>query len=196
MKRNAIVLSICLLFVGAIQSNAQGFHMGIKAGADLDKFDGKSFADSYHFGYNVGAFAELNFTPVFGLQPEFMFAQGTFKTGHNFGDIIPGGVNDIQGRLGWLEIPLLLSFKPVPLLSIQVGPQFSILVDHDQHLIDNAGDAFKKGNFSLLGGLQLNLATLKIGARYSLGLSDINNTTSTYTWRWHGWQLYAGFRIF
>lgn len=196
MKRNAFVLSICLLFAGALQSNAQGFHLGIKAGADMDKFDGKSFADAYHFGYNVGAFAELNFTPWFGLQPEFMFAQGTFKTGHNFSDIFPGGFNDLQGKLGWIEIPVLLSFKPIPLISIQLGPQYAILVNSDQHLVDNAGDAFKKGDLSILGGVQLNLASLKVGARYSVGLSDMNNYNSQGTWRWHGYQLYAGFRIF
>jgi Outer membrane protein beta-barrel domain len=202
MKRNAIVLSLMLLVAGVINSQAQGFHLGIKAGANLDKINGQSFDQGFQFGYNVGAFAEVNFTPMWGIQPEVLFNQTNYRTGDRFSDIYPGGVDDVKGKLNYLSIPLLLSFRPIPLLSLQAGPQFGIKLNSDEHLINNARDAFKTGDFSLVGGAQLNIAGIKIGARYIWGLADVNNVstensnTTTVTWKNQSWQVYAGFRIF
>ena len=195
MKRNAVVLT--LLFLAAtIGTRAQGFHLGIKAGANLFKINGESFSDEFKFGYNVGAFSQINFTPSLGIQPELMFNQTNYKTGNSFGSLYQGGASNFEGKLNYLTIPVLLNIRPIPLLSILVGPQFGILLNQDEHLIANAKDAFKKGDFSLVGGAQLNLASLMVGARYVIGLNDINDVTSDNSWKNQGWQLYAGFRIF
>jgi hypothetical protein len=195
MKRNAFVLSLSLL-LAVIHGQAQGFHIGIKAGANLFKMDGESFDQEYKFGYNVGAFSELNFTSSWGLQPELLFNQTNYRTGTQFSDIYPDGVNGVKGKLNYLSIPVLLSFRPIPLLSILAGPQFGILLNQDEHLVNNAGQAFKKGDFSLVGGAQLNLASIKLGARYVVGLNNINDLQNQNNWKNEGWQLYAGFRIF
>jgi hypothetical protein len=202
MKRNAVVLSLLLLVTGAIKSQAQGFHLGIKGGANLNKMNGQAFDQGFKFGYNVGAFAELNFTPMWGIQPELMFNQSNYRTGDHFSDIYPGGVDDVKGKLNYLTIPILLSFRPIPLLSLQAGPQFGIKLNKDEHLVNNAGDAFKSGDFSLVAGAQLNVAGIKIGARYIWGLVDIDNynsgnsSTTTISWKNESAQVYAGFRIF
>src|SRR6185437_14009139 len=165
MKRNAFVLSVTLLFA-VLQTHAQGFHMGVKAGANLFKIDGQSFDQSFKFGYNAGAFAEINFTSSLGIQPEVLFNQTNYRTGTEFSDVYSGGVNNFQGKLNYLTIPLLLSFRPIPLLSLQAGPQFGILLNPDEHLTYNAQQAFKNGDLSVVAGAQLNLASLKLGARY------------------------------
>jgi hypothetical protein len=195
MKRNAFVLSLSLL-LAVVHGQAQGFHIGIKAGANLFKMDGESFDQEYKFGYNVGAFSELNFTSSWGIQPELLFNQTNYRTGTQFSDIYPDGVNGVKGKLNYLSIPVLLSFRPIPLLSILAGPQFGILLNQDEHLVNNAGQAFKKGDFSLVGGAQLNLASIKLGARYVVGLNNINDLQNQNNWKNEGWQLYAGFRIF
>jgi hypothetical protein len=195
MKRNAFLLSIVLVIAG-VQTRAQGFHLGIKAGANLFKVDGESFDQQFQFGYNVGAFSEINFTKSWGIQPELLFNQTNYRTGTEFSNVVPDGANDVKGKLNYLTIPLLLSYRPVPLLSLLAGPQFGILLNQDEHLVNNAGDAFKRGDLSLVGGAQVNLGPLLVGARYVLGLSNINDVTNDQTWRNQGWQLYAGFRIF
>jgi hypothetical protein len=196
MKRNAFVLFIPLL-LAMHHSQAQGFHLGIKAGANLFKVDGESFNQEFQFGYVVGAFSEVNFTPNLGIQPELLFSQTNYRTGTQFSNIYPDGINDVKGKLNYLSIPVLLSFRPIPFLSLLVGPQFGILLNQDEHLVNNAEDAFKKGDISLVGGAQLNLAALKIGARYVVGLNNINNIQSSdVNWKNQGWQVYAGFRIF
>jgi hypothetical protein len=195
MKRNAIVLTLSLLVMAVINTQAQGFHLGIKGGANLDKINGESFSNEFKFGYNVGAFAELNFTPMWGIQPEVLFNQSSYHTGTQFSSIYPGGVNDVQGNLNYLSIPILLSFRPIPFLSIQAGPQFGITLNQDEHLVNNAKDAFKSGNLALVGGLQLNVANLKVGARWVEGLSNVNDYYGTSTWKQQGFQVYVGFRI-
>jgi hypothetical protein len=195
MKRNAFVFSLLLVLAG-LHSQAQGFHLGIKAGADLFKVDGQAFDQQFKFGYNVGAFSEINFTSNWGIQPEVMFNQTNYRTGDHFGAIVPDGVNDVKGKLSYLTIPLLLSYRPIKLLSLQAGPQFGILLNPNEHLVTNGEQAFKKGDFALVGGAQLNLLNFILGARYVIGLSNINDVTSEDTWKNQGWQVYAGFRIF
>ena len=195
MKRNAFVLSLCLVIAG-VHTQAQGFHLGIKAGANLFKVDGESFDQEFMFGYTAGAFAQINVTSKWGIQPEMNFNQTNYRTGNNFSSVVPDGVNDVKGRLDYLTIPVLLSYRPIPLLSLLAGPQYGILLNQDEHLVNNAGQAFKKGDFALVGGAQLNLASFLVGARYVAGLTNINNVTNESTWKNQGWQLYAGFRIF
>jgi hypothetical protein len=195
MKRNAFVLSVALALT-VFHVRAQGFHLGIKAGANLFKVDGESFDQEFKFGYNVGAFSEINFTSSWGIQPELLFNQTNYRTGTQFSDVYSGGISDYKGKLNYLSIPVLLSFRPIPLLSLLAGPQFGILLNRDEHLVDNAGQAFKSGDFSLVGGAQLNLASIKVGARYVVGLNNINDLPNQTSWKNEGWQLYAGFRIF
>jgi hypothetical protein len=195
MKRNAFVLSLSLVFA-VIHTQAQGFHLGIKAGANLFKIDGQSFSQEFNFGYCVGAFSQIYFTPNWGIQPELMFNQTNYRTGDQFSSIYPNGVNDVKGKLNYLSIPVLLSFRPIPFLSLLAGPQFGIMLNQDEHLVNNAQQAFKSGDVSLVGGAQLNLMKFMLGARYVLGLNNVNNLDDGVSWKNQGWQVYAGIRIF
>jgi hypothetical protein len=201
MNTRTVALSLALIVVTAMHTQAQGFHLGFKAGANIFKVDGQSFDQSFQFGYNLGAFAELNVTKKWGIQPELMWNQTNYRTGDNFHSVFPQGVSDVKGKLNYLSIPVLLTYRPIKLLSLQVGPQFGILMNSDQTLVQNGQDAFKKGDFSMVGGAQLNLGPLKVGARYVIGLTDINdlgngNATNPEKWKNQGFQVYAGFRIF
>jgi len=196
MKSKSIVLSLLLVGFAVINTRAQGVHLGVKGGANIFKVDGQGYDQGFHFGYNVGAFAELNFTSAWGIQPELLWNQTNYRTGTQFSSIYPGGLNDVKGKLNYLSVPLLLSFRPVKLISLQAGPQFGILLNQDKNLVNNTKDAFKKGDFSLVGGVQLNVANLVVGGRYVVGLTDINDVTNDQKWKNQGFQVYAGFRFF
>jgi hypothetical protein len=196
MKSKSIVLSLLLVGFAVISTRAQGVHLGVKGGANIFKVDGQGYDQGFQFGYNVGAFAELNFTSSWGIQPELLWNQTNYRTGTQFSSIYPGGLNDVKGKLNYLSVPLLLSFRPVKLISIQAGPQFGILLNQDKNLADNTKDAFKKGDLSLVGGVQLNVANLIVGGRYVVGLTDINDVTNDQKWKNQGFQVYAGFRFF
>jgi hypothetical protein len=194
MKTKLVFLTLALLLTIAGGIKAQGINFGIKGGANMYKIDGRSFNDEFNFAYNVGAYAEINFTKNWGVQPELLWNQTNFRTSDQFENIVPEGFNDIKGSLNYLTIPLLLSYRPTKIISFQAGPQFGILVNQTS-IVDSAKAAFKHGDFSLVGGVQLNLGAIKLGARYFIGLNNISNVTTVEEWKNQGAQLYVGFRI-
>jgi Outer membrane protein beta-barrel domain len=196
MKAKSIVLSIVLITFTAAGAYSQGFNIGVKGGANLYKLDGRSFTDEFQFAYSVGGYAEINFTKHFGIQPELLWNQTNFRTASDFNTVVPNGYNDVKGSLNYLSIPLLLTYRPVKVISFQLGPQFGYLINQTT-IAETANDAFKKGDVSIVAGTQLNLGFVKIGARYFVGLNNISNATTTNvdTWRNQGFQFYVGIRI-
>lgn len=192
-KKSLAILTVALAL--STFSFAQGVHLGFKAGANIFKVDGKSFSDEFKFGYNLGAFAEINFNQKWGIQPELLWNQTNYRTGDNFDDLYPGGKSDVEGKLNYISIPILLTYRPVKILSLQAGPQFGILASQDKDLLGETKEAFKSGDFSMLGGAQLNLGSLRVGGRYVVGLTDINDIDNKEKWKNQGFQLYLGITI-
>lgn len=194
MKKRPWLLLAAIL-CSSIAGFSQGLHFGFKGGANIFKVDGQSFRDEFKFGYHLGAFGEIYFTDKFGIQPEVLFSQTNFRTGNDFDNVYPGGIGDVKGKLNYLSIPVLLSFRPIKLFAFQLGPQFGTLLNQDKNLVNNGKDAFKKGDLSLLAGAQLNLLKFKLGARYVIGLNDINDVGTSNKWKNQGFQVYVGFRV-
>ncbi|MBO9635680.1 MAG: outer membrane beta-barrel protein, partial [Chitinophagaceae bacterium] len=105
------------------------------------------------------------------------------------------GVSSVKGKLNYLNIPILFCYRPINLVAFQLGPQFGTLLNQDKNLLDNGKEAFKKGDISLLVGAQLNLLKFKVGARYVIGLNDINDVGTSNKWKNQGFQLYVGVRV-
>lgn len=193
MKTKSLGLLAIALIAGSI-SFAQG--VGFKVGANINKIDGKGFKEEFRYGYSLGGFAELYINKVWGLQPEVMWNQYQTRTSSDFNEVIPGGTSDLKDvKLNYLSIPLLLNFRPVQFLTFQAGPQFGILINKDQNLLKNGQQAFKSGDFSMLGGVQLNLGGLRVGGRYQVGLNNLNDIDNQNKWKNQGFQVYAGIKL-
>ncbi|HYF33599.1 MAG TPA: porin family protein [Chitinophagaceae bacterium] len=196
MNRKISFLLLLSMIITSL-SFAQGFHMGVKGGANVGKIDGKSFQEEFRHGYNLGAFAEINFNKKWGVQPEVLWNQTNTRTSNDFNEIYPHGIADVRNvKLNYLSIPILLSYRPIKPLSLQVGPQFGVLIDQDKNLLQNGTEAFKSGDFSMVGGAQLNLGGFKAGARYVVGLNNLNDIDNQDKWKSQGFQAYVGFRLF
>lgn len=195
MKKKFLAVAVMALLISAT-SFAQGFHAGVKGGANLAKIDNQSFKDGFKYGYNFGGFAEINFNKKWGIQPEVLWSQNNYVTASKISEVVPGAISDVNVKLDYLQMPILLSYRPSKLLTFQAGPQFGILINQNKSFLQNGRDAFKQGDFALLGGAQLNLGGLKAGARYVVGLNDVADITTESQWKSKGWQLYVGFRIF
>jgi len=190
MKSKLLTLAIFCLFA-TIPAFAQ-FKVGVKVGADIHKLDGRSFTDEFSFGYHLGGFAEIDLGKKFSIQPELLFSQVNIDTSSKFSDIYQfDSLTKIQ--LKYLSIPLLLNFKANKILSFQAGPQYSILMNADNTLVENGKNAFKNGDFSLLAGLQINISSVKVYGRYAVGLSNINDLGSQEKWKNQKVQLGIGF---
>jgi hypothetical protein len=189
MKKQLLLL-LAILCIYTTQ--AQKVNVLAKAGANFGKIKGKEFKDGYNVSYHAGASVEINFNNTFGLQPEVLFSQTKAKT-INSGTIIVPFDKDIH--LNYLSIPLLLRINAGKIITFHAGPEFSILMNNNNTLVVNGENAFKNGNLSLIGGLQVNLPTLRIYGRYNVGVSQLQDISNTDKWRYETIQLGVAFKI-
>jgi hypothetical protein len=196
MQKYLIILAVTVI---SISASAQGIKFGPKLGANMGKIDGAGFDEKYSLGYHVGGFVQINLNKKWGIQPEVLWNQvstdtvsGFKATYQNLGSQA-NNFNDL--KLNYLSIPILLNYSPAKIITFQAGPQFGILIDDGNTLVQNGGDAFKKGDLSLLGGVQLNLLKLRVYGRYVIGLNDINDVGNSEKWRNQGIQLGLGIAL-
>lgn len=191
-RMRKIVLSISALLIFVV-AHAQSFEFGAKAGGTFGKLAGESFKDGYKFGIHAGFFAYIG-GDKFGVQPELLFNQ-TNTTTQNNTDVSDVLQQAKKGHLNYLSIPVLLRYNVVKILSLQAGPQFGILMNKDNSLVQNGKDAFKSGDLALALGVQLNLNKLKVYGRYNIGLSNISDATDSDKWKNQQFQIGIGFVI-
>lgn len=195
-----------LLFLAAFASLVSasaiaqpGLHLGIKGGANMTKINGEQYKDAFDFNYYLGGYVQLDLTNGFGIQPEVNFTQSSSQTGTRFSDIYTQfpGANDQKIRLNYLSIPVLANIKFSRALWLQLGPQYSILMNDNESLVQNGKDAFKDGDFSAVAGIWIQLPLgLSATARYVIGLSNISDVSNENKWSSQAIQLGIGFRFF
>jgi len=62
----------------------------------------------------------------------------------------------------------------------------------DKTLLQDGQNAFKNGNVSILGGVQLNILSFRIYGRYGVGLTNLNNIdNNSDKWKSRGFQFGA-----
>lgn len=174
------------------------FHIGFKGGANITKVDGVSFKDQFKYGYHLGGFAEIGLGNKFGLQPEVLFNQYTTSVDSNYKSIYQNVFNSDQStvKLNYLSVPILLTYKALGnFLTLQAGPQFGVLINQDKNLLQNGGEAFKNGEFSMVGGAQIKLSAIRITGRYVVGLNNINDIDNKDKWKSQGFQVSLGLAL-
>ena len=191
---------LLLLTLTAAHTNAQkSMEWGLKAGGNYFKVGGRSFDNTYNLSFSGGAYAEINYSKYFTIQPELLFNQVLCKTSQEFNQIYSGygPVSSQLVSVDYIAVPILLVYKPIPLLSILVGPQYSYAIGQTKGLLQTFPNSniFNHSDFSLVFGGQLNMDKVKVGLRYQEGLVNINNINSTDAWRTYGLQLYLGFQF-
>lgn len=188
------ILSLALLTIISTSALAQKIHVGFKGGASINKLTGKSFKEEFSFGYHLGGFVEIGLGKKFGIQPEILFSQTNVDTSNTFSSVYQFKRLD-KVQLKYLSFPILLNIKPAKILTLQVGPQFGILTNKSYTLLQNGKQAFKGGDLSMLGGVQLNIKHLNIYGRYAVGLSNINDIDNKEKWKNQSIQLGIGFTL-
>ena len=197
MRKNLVFL-VSFLLIGVFAQAQAGFRLGVKAGANLNQISGPSFNSGYDLSYHLGGFAEIDFTKKWGIQPELLWSQS--KTTRTSGvnpiyqnAFTPG--NNQQIQLDYILIPILLRYNVGKMFTLNAGPQFGILINQNNNLLVNGQDAFKKGDFSMVFGGQINLTALRIYGRYNIGLNNINDIDSKEKWTNQQIQLGIGVRL-
>lgn len=186
MKTKILVMAFFSILTTSVF--AQRIQVGIKGGASVNKLSGKSFKDEFSWGYHLGGFVNVKLTRLFSIQPEVLFNQVNVDTSSHFSDVYQfNKVGKVD--LKYISMPILLNINPVKYLSLQIGPQFGVLINKNKTLVENGRDAFKSGDFSMVGGAQLNFSHLHIYGRYVVGLNNINDLDNQEKWRNQSVQL-------
>lgn len=182
------------------------FQFGIKAGgnyANVYDEQGEDFRADGKLGFAGGAFVSIPIGNVFGIQPEFLFSQKGFKAegqllGSNYG---------LTRTTNFIDVPLYLAIKPLSVVTILVGPQFSYLMQRKDEFNSALGTAeqveeFKNDNIrkNILGaalGVDINVSQLVVGARAGWDLSTNNGDGTSQTPRYkNAWvQATLGYRF-
>jgi len=169
MKNVTILIALTGVMLFATNSQAQNIGVGVKAGLNINNFNGYMSEDLEPFtAFHLGGYASFSVSERLQVQPELLFSvQGSKYKGY-----------DEKYRLNYFNIPVLLKFYPIEGLHIQAGPQFSISTSakelEDDGDIDDIDEDFEDTDFGVVFGAGYELASgLNFGARYNLGLSNI-----------------------
>ncbi|WP_333601240.1 porin family protein [Flavobacterium sp.] len=180
--------------------------LGIKGGVNLSNVydsEGENFVADSKFGFVAGGFITIPIGKFFGIQPELLFSQKGFKsTG-----VFLGSTYEMTRTTDYIDVPLLVSFKPVESVSLLFGPQFSYLLkqkdDFKGGTISStqedefSNDNIRKNTFCLTGGADFNMDHLVLGLRAGWDVKNNNgdgtSTTPRYKNMWY--QATIGYRF-
>ncbi len=181
--------------------------IGAKIGGNYSNVydaQGEEFDADPTFGLATGAFLVIPIGKYLGLQPEVLYSQHGFKaTGMLFGSSY-----DVTRTTSYLEIPLLVSIKPIPNVTLLAGPQYSYLLNVknkfknasttilQEQAFDN--DDLRNNTLAFTLGGDLSIDHLVIGARIGWDLTNNNADGSSSTPRYKNtWtQVTIGYLFF
>jgi hypothetical protein len=159
-----VVFIAALAVFGWANVNAQEVHLGVKGGLNFANVSGDNTSDKDMVtAFNAGLVAEIALTEKFSFQPELLFSGQGYS------------LEDHAVALSYLNLPLMGKYYLTKAFSLEAGPQIGFLLAAKNEDID-VKDAFKTVDFGVNFGLGYKLNNgLNFGARYNLGLSNINN---------------------
>ena len=173
------------------------FRFGAKGGVNVNKITGQSYKEGFNFNFQAGIFLQFNFSNRFGLQPEVNFVQ----TSSEFSDDVSVIYDDIfrdggqkNAKLNFLEVPLLLNVNVgnSKRVKLQIGPAYGGLLKQTVDSLKNNGNIYKNGEWSAIGGLWIQIPFVNLGARYKLGLTDLNAIDNRQSWKSQAIQVFVG----
>ena len=175
------------------------FHVGAKAGVNINRIQGQSYNSGFNYNYLLGGFMQFNFGR-FGLQPEVNFVQSSSEFSNDasniYDDLFRGG-SQKSAKLNYIKVPLLLNVNvgASKHVKLQVGPQVGGLLKQTVDSLKTNANIFKTSDFSMVGGLWIQLPFVNFGGRYELGLSNVNDIDNRQKWKSQAFTIFAGFTL-
>jgi hypothetical protein len=203
-----IILTVVLTMASAMGLNAQDevnttntaedrIRLGVKGGMNYSNvYDerGDDFVADGKVGLAAGAFLSIPIGKFLGIQPEFMISQKGFRgsgsiSGFNYG---------LTRTSTFIDVPVFVSLRPIPFLSVMAGPQFSYLLNQRDEFTSTLGgfdieqefdnDDIRKNMMCFVGGVDFNFSHVVIGARagfdFQNNRGDGTSSTPRYKNTW------------
>lgn len=204
MRKLLLLIVLCLPMASFAQPGPLDINVGLKAGMNFTRMAGSTWTGGFRSGILAGAFGSVGIKKI-GGQLEVLVATTTFTAeGQNFQNtspsllINPADSADIGSfSATYLNVPLLLNLKIFGNATLQLGPQFSSLLnvrDEDAFLNIKPEDVFNSSDIGGVVGVQLGLPlNINAGVRYIFGFNDQNLSSVGETWKLSSIQVHLGF---
>lgn len=201
MKKLIFIAALTVMSVSVTQ--AQEVRLGAKAGVNFASIGGDN-TDGLDglTGFHLGALVEIPITERFAVQPEVLYsAQGAKRElTESFSDVTFKATG--KTKLDYINVPIMAKYYIVDGLAVEAGPQVGFLVSANaESELDLSGinpetaeliegqfesgdidisDSTKGIDFGIALGAsyRLNMGVF-FGARYTLGLTDINDVSGS-----------------
>ncbi|AWG20132.1 hypothetical protein FFWV33_00655 [Flavobacterium faecale] len=160
------ILTLAILTVlGFTNVTAQKIKFGIKGGLNFANISGDNTKDaSTVTAFNFGVLSEIPLSDKFSFQPELLYSGQGYS------------LNDKTIALGYLNVPLMGKYYVSKGFSVEAGPQIGYLLSAKNESLD-IKNSLKTVDFGVNFGLGYKLENgLNFGARYNMGVSNINKS--------------------
>ncbi|WPP49873.1 porin family protein [Catalinimonas niigatensis] len=182
MKRILLITAALTLF--AYSSYAQFFTLGPKVGISSSKIQVKQDVEGIisgdaGVGFHAGLFARVSILGFY-VQPEALFTSTR-------GQIVidePGSstINAVQDlTYNKLDVPVMLGFKIGPLLRLNAGPIFSMLLSNDARTdgtVDEIEQNYKDATVGYQVGVGLDISKITLDLKYENNLSALGESVT------------------
>ena len=212
MKKAIIMIAFIALSINnsIAQSSStddrEKIFFGIKIGTNYSNVydsEGEDFIADAKFGLAGGAFVSIPLGKFIGIQPEVMFSQKGFKSSGTF----LGTAYKTTRTTDYLDVPILFAIKPLPIVTVLFGPQYSYLMKQKDEFTGGSlsstqeeeftNDNIRKNTFSFIIGGDINYENFVVGVRGNWDLKNNNgdgtSTTPRYKNVWY--QATVGYRF-
>ncbi|MBK6265285.1 PorT family protein [Marivirga sp. S37H4] len=210
MKKTLFLLGILIPLsftgfsqIGGTTVGTPDSRVGIKGALNLSNWYNEELDDkNVKVGFTAGLFYRGYVSDVFSIQPEINYTQkgSTFTYDNFFAD------GEVRGYLDYVEVPVIFNFHLTENFHLGAGPYIATLVSARAKAVDDDGpfdgeEEFDRDNFTtfdygLSADAGLDFVNLTVGARYNLGLADIDWETGfgdTNLGKNSLFQIYLGF---
>jgi hypothetical protein len=162
------ILSLLLLLV--VKASIAQFSYGVKGGLNFSNIYSTKLNTNFKQGFHAGVYAKFNLI-ILGIQPELLFSQRGY---------VEENVKDVT--LNYIDIPVMLKLKILPMITLDLGPQFSYLVNSSTKGIGNVLTVqpdFKNAETSAAFGASAQVWRIGASARYIVGLSELEKAITS-----------------
>lgn len=157
---SALVLLLMLTMINVAQSQLQ---LGVKAGINVANVDYKNSENKNIIRFNTGLVSQIDFNSTFFLRPELIYS------------VKGWGFDDGSMNLHYLNVPVLLGYKPTTKLSVLLGPELGYLIRTVRKPESpNFDSPYEKIDYGISIGTSYNVAkSTAIEVRYTYGFDTL-----------------------
>jgi hypothetical protein len=189
-----------------MDDNRDVLSFGVKAGLNMSNVwdsKGQDFVADPKYGLAGGAFLSLPIGKYLGVQPEVMISQKGFK---GSGNLLGFSYSNTRTTT-FIDVPLLVQFKPIQYFTLLAGPQFSYLLKEknvytfgsnstqQEQAFNNEDPRNNIMGFVVGADININMIVISARAAWDFQTNNKNSVSTTPRYKNQLLQLTVGFRI-